>query len=103
MIDGSSSGYPAGKGYPVAAQILEVHLGIGALVKAYDYRRGVPPEEENWFVERQAFEGKIVESHVPAGFRAVVYQILHCQLQNSKMAGTMNFFISGNMGWCLPG
>ena len=89
---------PAGQGNPVAAHIFQVNLRIGALVQAYDYGGSVPPQEEHRFVEGEAFEREIVEGHIAAGLGAVVGQILHCQLQNSSMAGTIYFFISGKTG-----
>ena len=98
MIDRSTSGYTSGKSDSMLAEIAQINFGVRILVQPYDYGRSVPPKVENRFVERQAFESELVEGHVTACIRAIVYQISHCQPQNFLISGTIYSFISGNTG-----
>ena len=75
VIDGAATGHPSGQRDALFLQIFEVHLCIGALVKADNHRRTVLPQAENLLPE--AVQEKFVMGHVPVRVGAGIHHILH--------------------------
>lgn len=81
VIDGSTTGHPAGQCDAVRIEIIQINLAVGVLVQADDHGRTVPPKKEIRFLGLDVLKAIFIKRKVEIRIGGVIYQILHIRLQ----------------------